>query len=446
MIFRLAAPVLFALVFLLACSGGAPPVPAAPAAPASAAATATTTASQTLTPTATPGIATGPPTHDVQRAMQHLATLANTIGPRVAGSQGEQRAAGYIAGELRSDGYDVELMPFEFTGDRFRPASVTIGTTAVDAVALDGSSGGAVTAESVFVGLADDAGIAGQSLSGKIAVADRGTLTFAEKYDNVTRFGAAALVVLNNQPGQVNGRARQGGTIPVVAVAGEDAPTVRDAARLGARLTVEAQASGKTQATNVIARSKPGANCGLIVGGHYDSVAATGAANDNASGVANMLEVARALAVTSGPPPGLCFAAWSGEESGLFGSAAFVEREQAVNRLPGLYLNLDVTGIGPRVEIIGESDVDQRALDIARAASIPAARIQLPPNTGSDHQSFEKAHVPVVYLSSGDFPTIHSPADVVKDIDPHELDRIGRLTILIVQALLPQVAHGGGHS
>lgn len=394
----------------------------------------------------TPAAASGPAAHDVQRAMEHLTTLANTIGPRVAGSQGEARAADYIAGQFRSDGYDVELMTFSFRGNRFRPGAVTIGPTVYEAVALDGSADGTVTGETVFVGLADAAGIAGRPLSGKIAVADRGTLTFAEKYDNVKGFGAAALIVLNNQQGQVNGQSRQAGTIPVVAIAGEDAAAVRDAARGGLRMTVEAKASDTTQAVNVIARSKAGANCGMVVGGHFDSVAATGAANDNASGVANVLEVARAVAVTSGPPEGLCFAAWSGEESGLFGSAAFVQREQTASRLPGLYVNLDVTGIGSGVEIIGETDVDQRALEIARSASIPASRVQLPANTGSDHESFQKARVPVIYLSSGDFRTIHSPADVVKDIDPQELDRIGRLTILIIQALLPQFAHAGGHS
>lgn len=372
--------------------------------------------------------------------------LANTIGPRVAGSRGEQRAADYIAGQLRSDGYDVELMAFDFTGNRFRPGSVTIGPTVYNALTLDGSSQGTVTASTVFVGLADAAGIAGQPLSGKIAVADRGTLTFAEKYDSVKAFGAVALVVLNNQPGQVNGQSRQAGSIPVVSIAGEDADAVRAAARAGTTMTVQAQTSDTTHALNVVARSKPGANCGLIVGGHYDSVAGTGAANDNASGVANVLEVARSVAAASGPLPGLCFAAWSGEESGLYGSDAFARREQAAKRLPGLYINLDVTGIGRTVEIIGEGAMDQRALEIANASAIPARRISLPANTGSDHESFEKAGVPVIYLTSGDFATIHSPADVSKDIDPAELDRIGELTILIVRALLPQVARAGGPS
>ena len=396
------------------------------------------------TPTERPAIS-GPDDHDGERALSYLKALADGVGPRVAGSAAEQQAAGYVAGQLRADGYDVELMRFDYTGDRFRAGSVVIGSTTYEALALDGSSGGSVSGEAIFVGLADAAGIGGRSLNAKIAVADRGATTFAEKYDTVKAFGAAGLVILNNTAGQVNGRARQGGSIPVLSISGEDATAVRDAAQAGQRFAITAPDSNTTTATNVIARPKAGAECRLLVAGHFDTVAAAPGANDNASGVANVLELARAEAV-GGPKDGLCFAAWSGEESGLFGSAAFVERAKATNTLPGLYLNLDVTGIGKGIEIIGDSEAAARALEIAGQEGVTAQRIQLPANTGSDHLSFEAAGVPVVYLSSGEFDTIHSPLDVSRDIDAAELDRIGDLALALIRDRLPQVARGQGHS
>jgi len=59
----------------------------------------------------------------------------------------------------------------------------------IEALTLAGSPGGKVQASSAYVGLADPAGIGNQDLTGKIAVADRGTLNFIDKYANVKAKG-----------------------------------------------------------------------------------------------------------------------------------------------------------------------------------------------------------------------------------------------------------------
>ncbi len=441
-------PVVLLFLAALLFSGCSDRVPATPpGTPASAAATAAGSPSGTGTTAsgAPPTAVSSPSDHDGDRAFAYLKVLADTIGPRVAGSPGEHAAAAYIASQFRINGYDVELMSFNYSGDRFQAGTIVVGSTTYEAQALDGSAAGVVSGDAVFVGLADAAGIANQAIGGKVAVADRGSLTFAEKYERVKAAGAVALIILNNVPGQLNGRSREGGTIPVLGISGEDAAIIRAAALAGQRFTVTAPANNHTAATNIIARPPAGAACSILVGAHYDTVPDAPGANDNASGVANLLEIARAAA-TTGPASGLCFAAWSAEESGLFGSSAFVEEAKSVNALPGLYINLDVTGIGTSIEIIGESEAAARALAIAGQQSVAARRIQLPPNTGSDHMSFEAAGVPVVYLSSGEFATIHSPQDVASDIDIAELDRIGDLALALIRERLPVVARGQGHS
>lgn len=373
--------------------------------------------------------------------MEHVRALATTIGPRVAGTDAEKRAADYIANQFKADGYDVEVMEFSFDGDRFRSAKLTLDARTFEVTTAANSSGGTISALSVFVGLGDGAGIGGRSLKGKIAVADRGTLTFGEKAENVIAAGAVGLVILNNQPGGVSADLRKLQLVPVVAASGEDANTLRAAAQAGKSLTIDSSAPSKTTARNVIARPKAGAACNVLVGGHYDTVVSAPGANDNASGAANVVELARAFAV-DGLDDGLCFAAFSAEESGLYGSDALAQRFKSDGSLPKLMVNLDVTGIGDRVEVIGDRDYVTQTLAIAERLNIPAIRSQLAPNTGSDHLSFQQVGVPILYFTSGEFVSIHSPADVTKDVEELELDRIGDLAYAAITQLLPKVARG----
>ncbi|MCL4243466.1 MAG: M28 family peptidase, partial [Dehalococcoidia bacterium] len=63
-------------------------------------------------------------------------------------------------------------------------------------------------------------------------------------------------------------------------------------------------------------------------------------------------------------------------------------------------------------------------------------------NSGSDHESFLNAGIETVFFTSGDFSTIHSPADVAADISSEVLDQVGDAALLVVQDLLAEVAPG----
>jgi Zn-dependent M28 family amino/carboxypeptidase len=372
--------------------------------------------------------------------MAHLTELAD--GPRVSGTAAEGRAAEYIAEQLRSFGYTVEVMAFDFDTDPFRAGEVRLEGTAIEAVTLAGSPGGTVLAPAIYVGLADEAGIGGRDLGGKVAVADRGTLNFGVKYENVKAAGAIGLVVVNNRPGWFSGNLATAATMPVVGVTQEEGRALVEAAKDGREVEINAPpTTGPTGALNVIARTAAGARCMVLVGGHFDTVPAAPGANDNASGVANTLELARALAA-DGMDEGVCFAAFGAEESGLNGSKALVADLKSRDVLPAYMVNLDVTGIGGRVEVIGTGPASQLALRLAQQAGIEAVPSRLPLNSGSDHQSFADADVETVYFTSGDFSTIHSPEDVAAAINQTVLDRIGDVALLTVKALLEEVAAG----
>ncbi len=191
----------------------------------------------------------------------------------------------------------------------------------------------------------------------------------------------------------------------------------------------------------MLARSASGGACDVLVGGHFDTVPNAPGANDNASGTANVIELARAMAA-DGLDSGVCFAAFSAEESGLFGSDAMLQRLSAENHSPRVMVNLDVTGIGTGVDLVGDRKTVTAALDVAARLNIKAVRSELPANSGSDHQTFQTAGIPAIWFFSGEFGTIHSSGDVAADIDVAELDRVGDLAYTVIADLVRQFARG----
>ncbi len=426
-------------IALVACSDNVSSATPREATAANTHAAASVTAAPKSSP---PGAADiGPPAHEGERALAHIQKLATEIGPRVAGTEGERKAADYIATQFASYGYSVETPEFSYTGDRFRAATLKTPGKAIEAITMDGSAGGTVSGATVFIGIGDSTGLAGKAVNGKIAVADRGTLTFAEKYEAARAAGAIGLVILNNADGQLNGRTQSGAKFPVLAIAGENASAIRAAATAGETFELISNGNGPSKAVNVLARSAPGAACDVLVGGHFDTVPDAPGANDNASGTANVIELARAMAA-DGLDADVCFATFSAEESGLFGSDAMLQRLSAESHSPKVMVNLDVTGIGTGVELVGDRNTVTAALDIAAALNIKARRSELPANSGSDHQTFQQAGIPSIWFFSGEFDTIHSPRDVTGDIDVAELDRVGDLAYAVLTDLVRQVARG----
>lgn len=99
-------------------------------------------------------------------------------------------------------------------------------------------------------------------------------------------------------------------------------------------------------ATNLVG-ILPGVDTGnkiFIIGAHWDAVKESPGADDNASGVAGMLEVMRVLSKYKFHHS-IYFVAFDMEEEGLFGSKEFVKKLRE-NNLPmdGLYINLDMIG------------------------------------------------------------------------------------------------------
>jgi aminopeptidase YwaD len=204
---------------------------------------------------------------------------------------------------------------------------------------------------------------------------------------------------------------------------------------------------------NVLA-DLPGKNTTtILLSAHYDSrmerlgdaQAPAPGANDNATGVAVLLEVARLLqnyALTDN----LHFVLFSGEEQGLWGSQAYAKELKAKKTELKFVFNLDQIGYPPPDRAIyvdrdeggrPENNASSAALveriqKIARTLKIPT---RVDPAYGSDYIPFEQQGYTIVglYEAGKDYPQYHSTKDTVDRVDfPYVFDmaRLATATIL----------------
>jgi Zn-dependent M28 family amino/carboxypeptidase len=175
----------------------------------------------------------------------------------------------------------------------------------------------------------------------------------------------------------------------------------------------------------------------LVVGAHLDTVAAAPGAEDNASGVAVLLELARLAGAAGTRLPTVLVAFGAEEPRGPgealhhFGSRAYVAAMSGAERrgLRGM-VSLDRVGVGGRVPVctgpLSGPQVQIALLAVARRLGIPTGSCGV--NTSSDHWSFEQAGIPVARLGSTPYAGYHSAGDVPAVVRGDQLGRVGRLT------------------
>jgi hypothetical protein len=190
---------------------------------------------------------------------------------------------------------------------------------------------------------------------------------------------------------------------------------------------------------NVVGRS-PGTLRAVVVA-HLDGVSGTVAANDNASGVAVMLEVARALRGTDG----LLLAAVGAEERHETGSPIHLGSARLVRGLTRadrrtirLALSLDMVGVGTTLNLRGLERRPNRSarltLERARALGFRASYLR---DAGvSDHAEFTRAGIPAALFTWRWDRCWHEPCDRPRRVKPWKLQPVGRTVVAAVRAVL----------
>ncbi len=382
-------------------------------------------------------------------AFAHVQHLAGVIGPRIAGTPSERQAAEYLSAQLRQYGYPVELHQFPMPYFEVRKVEVAqtspgARTFTSQALLLSAPSPVAgVEGDVVSVGLATTADVEGKPLRGAIALIERGTITFREKVANVAARGAVAAVVYNNQPGIISGTLGQRSEIPAVSIAQDDGRRLAEAAQ-GSRMRVRVLVDSvfeTRQGINVVATKRGTLRPDeiIVIGGHYDTVPVAPGANDNASGTATVLEVARVRAGTPLPRT-VQFVLFGAEELGLHGSAAFAsERRQGIVAM----INLDMVGWGDRLMVGASPGRDDSIVNVAdRVAQRLGIAVTKTRVSASDHASFERAGVPAVFVHRGVDPHYHQSGDVPSNVSPRNLEEAARLSVGILQELTQVRAAG----
>ncbi len=197
--------------------------------------------------------------------------------------------------------------------------------------------------------------------------------------------------------------------IPAAAVSAEAAQALADAAAAGATARLETHAKTRLTETASILSELPGTapDQAVMLGAHLDSVIDGPGMSDNATGVAALLEIARALAGTQ-PTATIRLAFWTGEEVGLQGSAHYVRSlSQSAAQAIVAYLNVDMVGspngfVGVYDEEAAAAGSDAvRALLAAGLTRLGTTPIGIDLGGGSDHVPFQQAGIPTGGVFSG---------------------------------------------
>jgi len=389
-----------------------------------------------------------------ERAAAHVRYLAG-LGSRVAGTEGESKAAGYIKEQMEKAGLSVAVEPFQFQSFVLESALLRVEDEKAEIPRLGFnpySGGDTRTGELAFVESTDDMpAIMKSELDDKIVVT-----TEAANFYRLALFKKPRAVVFLSR--QEFDRLKAGGT------------------RSG-----EISFRGKlirTSSANIVGTLAPGPGAGreVILSAHFDSWKGPGA-NDNASGVAVLLELARHFRSLKTPPPfSMRFVAFGAEELGMLGAKAYLERHQSELQNCELLFNIDtvggdkaifaetrggVRGVPKKPESQLPKDLndkatndldgrwmllgpDQRPLLLSsnvpewlRAAVSDAGKdlgleITAANGMGSDHRVFMQAGIVATNIAISGAKT-HSPEDMPESVSADSLEKAARIVSAVVE-------------
>lgn len=241
----------------------------------------------------------------------------------------------------------------------------------------------------------------------------------------------------------------------------------------GRSMTIDVRVDSKVLTTRNVLAKVPGSDPRLagevvVIGAHYDHEGARGGyvwagADDNASGTAAVLELARSFAQSKvRPARTVVFALWAAEEKGLLGSKHYVDHPVFPLDKTVAYINLDMIGrdgdpsaggdphaaVGGPVE--RKLDLSGRKIDPANWMSVEgsdaypslgtitkaaaqqigleitykAAEIRF---AASDHLYFARSGVPIVSYFDGGHEDYHQPSDTPEKINYPKMEKVARV-------------------
>ncbi len=434
---------------------------------------------------------------DEERALAHIDFLTSPeLAGRQAGSPGADMAADYIAEKFAEYGLQVERQLFPVTYQYYLETpqmSLTLQSDGTeepfvyreDFLILQAvSTGGTLSGDLVWI---MDEDYTGMDLDGNIAVR-KPTGTIDEEIALATAHGAGALLLVGDRDRAEDLSAKYlartlppEGSIPVLEltrdgfkrlleISGESIASLYSAPPalfLGfdTRLSIALNDDTAAETANVFGYL-PGSNPVLshdiiLVGAHYDHVGDDpdrrySGANDNASGVATMLEIAR-LWQESGyrPERSVLFVAWGGQELGEQGSRYYIKNPLYPLDDVVAMLQLDAVAGGNAYHLDAQGTRENEGLllySIEHAQSLLGGRLQLsfPEERGeqpfspdvlfdrdrigisSDHDPFRDIGIQAMCIAWREADEANLDDTLANEVEPERLATAGRMTVLTI--------------
>ncbi len=392
-------------------------------------------------------------------------TDLTALGSRMAGSDGERRAADVVADAMSRAGVrDVRTDPFELLawerGDSDLRVSIPGPTGAggesttrrFETVALPYSPSGTVRGELVDVGYGTPAEVDDADVDGRIAVASTTTpkgsrfVHRMEKFGYAVDRGAIGFVFVNHLDGQLppTGSLTFGEEADAIAVgvSKESGAWLREYATnaTGPTGTVELSVAATTkpaESRNIVGRVGPDTDDRLLLVAHYDGHDVAEGALDNGCGIATVVTSAGIL-TEADLPIGVDVVAVGCEEVGLLGAERLAETVD----LDAVKAVVNVDGAGRFRDLVALAHDSEATASVARAVADATrqpieTRAELHPF--SDQWPFVRRGVPALQLHSDSGERGrgwgHTHADTRDKIDDRNVREHAMLVALLVAEL-----------
>ncbi len=225
------------------------------------------------------------------------------------------------------------------------------------------------------------------------------------------------------------------------------------------KATLEVNLEEIRQPTENVVAILPGSdphlkNESVVIGAHYDHIgfgdygtrnsSTEGqihhGADDNASGTAVLLDLARQLSESDiKPARTVVFAAFSAEELGLFGSRHYVNHPAVPLSSSKAMINLDMVGRlrDGRVTVFGTRSAQEFSGIVNNAAK--QLRLEISESDGigrSDHMSFYSKRVPALHFFTGVHSDYHAPGDTWDKLNLEGMAKISELVLATIRSIV----------
>jgi carboxypeptidase Q len=415
-------------------------------------------------------------------SMTTLRELSDGFGGRLSGSPAHNRAAAWAAAKFRSYGIqNVRLEPFTMPngwqrgaahGEMLAPLARPLHVESLGWAPSTPAAG--VKGEVILIDDVSADGIKAKAdkLKGKIAMFDTAKI-FADGWvkvwaavqavpQHLKDAGAVAMVFPDGERNNViNANSLDWGghvsVLPGAELGMEDSELVRRSLEKGTvsiQFELSNATSGPMPVNNVVAeiRGRELPDEWIIIGAHLDSWDFGTGAEDNGTGSASVLEVARAIAALGkAPRRSIRFALWGGEEEGLLGSYAYVQAHLSEMGKCIAVLNTDNGAGHPKGwKVEGRKDLKEAMQPISDSLlkDIGGGGLSMETTYDTDHGPFMLQGVPAIdlWLDMTHYGEIHhKSSDTYDKVDPVDFKAGSAIVVATAWVFVEEPKAVAGH-